>query len=101
MSQAFETMSVFEKVSVADIPARSSRRSKTTPLREAIASLTAEEAVYVPYFDKETKEGYKPSTVAQVVGSMSKNSTKFRYSVRSEAAKTGCYVICNPKPSNG
>lgn len=101
MSQALQTMSVFEKVSVADIPARSSRRSKTTPLREAIASLSVEEAVYVPYFNKETKEGYKPSTVAQVVGSMSKASADYRYSVRSEAAKTGCYVICNPKSSNG
>lgn len=94
-------MPVFEKVSAADIPARSSRRSKTTPLREAIDSLEVEEAVYVPYFDKETEEGYKPSTVAQVVGSMSKGSKEYRYSVRSEASKAGCYIICNPKSSDG
>ena len=54
--QALEAMSAFEKVSVADIPARSARRSKTTPLREAITALQPEEAFYVPYFDKETGE---------------------------------------------
>ncbi|WP_341247374.1 hypothetical protein [Nereida ignava] len=99
--QPLDAMSVFEKVSVADIPARSARRSKTTPLREAISALLPEEAFYVPYFDQETGEGFKPSTVAQVVGRMSKDSADYRYSVRSEASKNGCYIICNPKPSNG
>jgi hypothetical protein len=98
--QALEAMSAFEKVSVADIPARSARRSKTTPLREAIAALQPEEAFYVPYFDKETEEGYKPSTVAQVVGRMSKDSADYRYSVRSEASKNGCYIICKPKSND-
>ena len=93
-------MSAFQKVSLADIPARSSRRTKTTPLREAIAELSVEEGVYVPYFDKETEEGYKPSTVAQVVSSMSKESAEYKYSVRSDASKTACYVICNAKPSD-
>ncbi len=98
--QAIEAMSAFEKVSVADIPARSARRSKTTPLREAIAALQPEEAFYVSYFNAETGEGYKPSTVAQVVGRMSKDSAQYRYSVRSEASKAGCYIICNLKPSD-
>ena len=99
MSQVVYAMSAFQKVSLADIPARSSRRTKTTPLREAIAELSIEEGVYVPYFDEETEEGYKPSTVAQVVGSMSKDSNEYKYSVRSEASKAGCYIICNAKPS--
>lgn len=90
-------MTALEKVSVADIPARTSRRSKTSPLREAIASLQAEEALPVPYFDKNTGEGWKPSTVAQVAGRMSKDSSCYRYSVRSNSAKNGCYIICSTK----
>lgn len=93
-------MTALEKVSIADIPARTSRRSKTSPLREAIQDLKIEEAVYVPYYDKATGEGFKPSTVAQVAGRMSKDSADHRYSVRSNAAKNGCYIVCNPK-SNG
>ena len=95
-------MSAFQKVSLADIPARSTRRTKTTPLREALAELSIEEGVYVPYFDEETEEGYKPSTVAQVTSSMSKDNAEYRYSVRSvrsDAGKVGCYVICLSKPS--
>lgn len=95
-------MSAFQRVSLADIPARAVRRTKTDPLREALAGLSLEEGVYVPYFDEQTKEGYKPSTVAQVTSSMSKASVEYRYSVRSvrsDAGKTGCYVICLSKPS--
>jgi hypothetical protein len=90
-------MPALEKVSAADIPARTSRSSKTSPLREAILALSAEEGLYVQYYDKESGEGYKPSTVAQVAGRLSRESNQFRYSVRSEASKKGCYILCNPK----
>lgn len=90
-------MSAIEKVSIADIPARTSRRSKTTPLREAISELNPEEAAFVPYYDKESGEGFKPSTVAQVAGRMSRDSADYRYSVRSDASKNGCYILCSVK----
>lgn len=90
-------MTALEKVNVSDIPARTNRRSKTSPLREAIAGLQPEEALPVPYFDKESGEGWKPSTVAQVAGRMSKESSCYRYSVRGNTAKNGCYIICSSK----
>ena len=93
-------MSAIEKVSIADVPPRTSRRRKTSPLREAILGLNPEEAAFVPYYDKESGEGFKPSTVAQVVGRMSKDSADYRYSVRSDASRNGCFILCSLK-SNG
>jgi hypothetical protein len=90
-------MPTLEKISAADIPARAGRRSKTSPLREAILALKPEEGLYVQYYDEESGEGYKPSTVAQVAGRMTKDSAQFRYSVRSDASKKGCYILCTPK----
>lgn len=88
-------MSSIEVLSVADIPARTSRHSKTSPLREKIASLTPETSLFVPY--GEQGSGYKASTVAQTAGRMSKESDTYRYSIQTEAAKNGCYIICKPK----
>lgn len=90
-------MSAIEKVSIADVPARTSRRSKTSPLREAIRGLNPEEAVFVPYYNEESGEGFKPSTVAQVAGRMSKDSDELRYSIRSDASRNGCYILCSVK----
>lgn len=92
-------MSTIEKVSISDVPARTSRRSKTSPLREAILGLNPEEAAFVPYYDEESGEGFKPSTVAQVAGRMSKDSADYRYSVRSDASRNGCYILCSAKPN--
>ena len=56
-----------------------------------------DEGEEVRVIDKETGEGWKPSTVAQVAGRMSKDSSCYRYSVRSNSAKNGCYIICSTK----
>ena len=93
-------MPALEKVSAADIPACTSRRSKTSPLREAIRGLKAVEGLYVQYYDKASGEGYKPSTVAQVAGRMSRDSAELRYSIRSDASKKGCYIVCTPKDAD-
>jgi len=92
-------MPAIEKVSISDVPARTSRRSKTSPLREAILELNPEEAAFVPYYDEESREGFKPSTVAQVAGRMSKDSADYRYSVRSDSSRNGCYILCSAKPN--
>ncbi len=90
-------MSSIKVVSAADIPARTSRHSKTTPLREKISSLTPETSLFVSYYNKESNEGFKASTIAQIAGRMTKESDKYRYSVQSDSAKNGCYIICKAK----
>jgi hypothetical protein len=90
-------MPAIEKVSIADVPPRTNRCSKTSPLREAILELKPEEACFVQYHDGESGEGYKRSTVAQVVGRLSKDSSEYRYSVRSDFSKNGCYILCSVK----
>lgn len=99
-------------VDAAEIPARSSRRSKTSPLRERILELTADRGLEVPYFHETLNPlGLKSSTVAQVAGRMTKESKKYRYSVRSSsevpivddsgkptgAVVPGCYIHCLAK----
>jgi len=90
-------MSSIKVVNAADIPARTSRHSKTSPLREKIASLTPETSLFVNYYDKELDEGFKASTIAQIAGRMTKESNQYKYSVQSEATKKGCYIICKTK----
>lgn len=90
-------MSSIKVVNAADIPARTSRHSKTSPLREKIASLTPETSLFVNYYDKELDEGFKASTIAQIAGRMTKESNQYKYSVQSEATKKGCYIICKNK----
>ena len=90
-------MSSIKVLSAADIPARTSRHSKTSPLREKIASLTPETSLFVLYYDEEVDEGFKASTIAQITGRMTKESNQFKYSVQTEAAKQGCYIICKTK----
>ena len=90
-------MSSIKVVNAADIPARTSRHSKTTPLREKIASLTPETSLFVLYYDKEVDEGFKASTIAQIAGRMTKESNQYKFSVQTEAAKKGCYIICKAK----
>jgi len=90
-------MSSIEVVNAADIPARTSRHSKTSPLREKIASLTPETSLFVLYYCEELDEGYKASTIAQIAGRMTKESEQYKYSVQSESTKKGCYIICKTK----
>jgi hypothetical protein len=90
-------MSSIKVLSAADIPARTSRHSKTSPLREKIASLTPETSLFVLYYDEELDEGFKASTIAQITGRMTKESNQFKYSVQSESTQQGCYIICKAK----
>ena len=90
-------MSSIKVVSAADIPARTSRHIKTGPLREKIASLTPETSLFVSYYNDESNEGYRATTIAQITGRMTKESNQYKYSVQSESAKKGCYIICKAK----
>ena len=92
-------MSPFERVSMSEVKVRTGRACKTTPLREEVLAMKPGDAIYVPYFDAETGKGYKPTTISQVVGVMSRSSDKVKYSVRRDATRPGCFVLCLEKPA--
>ena len=87
-------MTDFATVSLAEVKVRTGRKRKTAPLREAVAALKAGDAFYVPYSNEESTEGYRPSTITQVVGTMSRANEAVRYSVRRDATQSGCFVVC-------
>jgi hypothetical protein len=92
----------FSVMAAADVPARATRTSKTTPLRLALAALQLGEAIEVAYDHADPEGGYRPTTVSQVVGTMSANSETLRFSVRRKADSSGCYIIAGPKlPADG
>jgi len=93
-------MSSFERVSMSEVKGRTARVTKTTPLREEVMAMKPGDAIYVPYWDEETGKGYRPTTISQVVGVMSRASDKVKYSVRRDATRPGCFVLCLEKPQD-
>lgn len=87
----------FSVLSAADVPARASRTSKTTPLRLALAALEVGQAIYVAFDSSDPEGGYRPTTISQVAGAVSAASPNIRYSVRRKADGNGCYIIANEK----
>ena len=88
----------FSVLSAADLPGRATRTSKTTPLRNALAALQVGEAIEVAYDTHDAEAGYRATTISQVAGTMTANSTTVKFSVRKKADGTGCYLIAGPKP---
>lgn len=87
-------MSSFERVPMSEVKTRTTRACKTTPLREEVLAMKPGDAIYVPYFSEETGMGYKATTISQVVGVLSRASETVRYSVRRDATRPGCFVLC-------
>ena len=92
-------MSSFERVSMAEVKGRTARVTKTTPLRNEVLAMKPGDAIYVPYWNEETGVGYRPTTISQVVGVMSRASDEVKYSVRRDATRPGCFVVCLAKPT--
>jgi hypothetical protein len=92
-------MASFEKVTMAEVKVRTGRNCKTTPLREEVLAMKEGDAIYVPYYDEETGTGYRPTTISQVMGMLTKLSARYRYSVRRDATNPGCFVLCLRKPA--
>ena len=92
-------MSSFERVSMSEVKVRTGRVCKTTPLREEVLAMKPGDAIYVPYWNEETGTGYRPTTISQVVGVMSRASDTVKYSVRRDATRPGCFVVCLEKPA--
>lgn len=84
---------------MAEVKVRTGRVCKTTPLREEVSAMSPGDAIYVPYFDETTGQGYRPTTISQVVGVMSRASETVKYSVRRDATRPGCFVVCLKKPA--
>lgn len=84
---------------MSEVKGRTARVTKTTPLREEVSAMKPGDAIYVPYYDSETDTGYKPTTISQVVGVMSRASSEVKYSVRRDATRPGCFVLCLAKPA--
>jgi len=93
----FFIMSEFERVTMEQVKERVRRKSKTTPLRNEILALKAGDAVSVSFYNSDTGEGYKPTTIAQVVSQMTRDSAEMRYSMRKDADGLGCYIMCLAK----
>lgn len=71
--------------------AQTGRQSKTSVLRSEIMDLELGEAVEVTF------EEFKPTTIAQIAGNLSRRNTTRRYSVRKRRDGAACFVICQPR----
>ena len=91
----------FQVISASEIPATSTRVTKTFPLRSALAQLSVGEAIEVSYDTHDPESGYRATTISQVAGTMSAKSSTIRFSVKKKPDGTGCYLIANPKPEPG
>lgn len=67
------------------------RQSKTTPLRLEILDLEPGEAIEVSF------DEYKPTTITQVAGNLSRRDETRRYSVRKRRDGNGCFIICQAR----
>ncbi len=83
-------------MSIDEVRNRTARRSKTSPLRDEILAMQAGDAISVSFYNSETGEGFKPTTIAQVVSQMSKDGA-MRYSMRKNTEGDGCFVMCIEK----
>jgi len=90
----------FDKVQLDEVQVRSSRRGKTGPLRDQILVMSIGDAIYVPFFDAESGLGYKAPTVAQLAGLLTRHG-QYRYSVRKDKTRNGCFIVCKDKALDG
>jgi hypothetical protein len=67
------------------------RKSLTTPLRNEVLDLEPGEAIEV------SLDEFKPGTVTQVVGNLSRRDDTRKFSVRKRRDGSGCFVICSSR----
>jgi hypothetical protein len=88
----------FTVIPATDVPETSSRVTKTSPLRNALAALQIGEAIEVSYETHDAENGYKATTISQIAGTMSSKSSTVKFSVRKKPDGTGCFLIATEKP---
>jgi len=86
-----------QSVDMAEVQSSIGRRCKTAPLRAALGKMAPGDVICVSHYDPETGEGFKPSTIAQVVGAFSRSSETVRFSVRRSLDKASCYIVCSSR----
>jgi hypothetical protein len=79
------------RITAEEALAQAGRQSKTAPLRNEILDLEPGEAVQVSF------EEFKPGTITQVVGNLSRRDATRRFSVRKRRDGDGCFVICSAR----
>lgn len=79
------------RITAEEALAKAGRQSKTAPLRSEILDLEPGEAIEVGF------DEFKPGTITQVVGNLSRRELSRRYSVRKRRDGLGCFIICQPK----
>jgi hypothetical protein len=94
-------MSVFEKVTIDEVRTRTMRRTKTSPLREQILAMELGDAIFVPFYNPETGEGFKQPTINQVAGNLGRDSAELRYCVRKDMTRNGAFVVCMTREGEG
>ena len=67
------------------------RKSLTAPLRNEVLDLEPGEAIEVNF------DEFKPGTVTQVVGNLSRRDATRKFSVRKRRDGNGCFVICSSR----
>lgn len=91
-------MTLITHVDPAEAAQATVRQCKTSELRNAVAALQVGQCIHVPYSTKEDPDaGFKPNTIVQTVGALSRAHETFRFSVRASGDKTGAYVQCHIK----
>lgn len=76
------------RITAEEALSQTGRRSKTSPLRNEILDLEPGEAIEVGF------DEYKPGTITQVVGNLSRRQLSRKFSVRKRRDGMGCFVIC-------
>jgi hypothetical protein len=85
-------MAEFEHVSSDEMLRRTTRQCKTASLKAKLLSMKAGDIIFVAYHDAESGEGYRPSTLSQLVGKLNKEDVSSSYSTRRDCTRPGCFI---------
>jgi hypothetical protein len=79
------------RITAEEALAQVGRRSKASPLRSEILDLEPGEAIEIGFNE------FKPSTITQIAGNLSRRQLSRKFSVRKRRDGLGCFVICTAK----
>lgn len=82
------------RITAEEALAQTGRHSKNEPLRNEILDLEPGEAIQVSF------DEFKPGTITQVVGNLSRRQLTRKFSVRKHRDGLGCFIICTPRTAN-
>lgn len=85
-----------QTVTLAEVKRRTARLKKTQPLRDRIMAMVPGDAIFVSVQQPgdDIEGAYRPGTISQVVGDISRNHDTLRYSVRRDQTGPGFFITC-------